>query len=100
MSATPSVQDSRSTGGFSASDLSIKILLIGDAGVGKTSMLVRFTDPARPFSGGYISTIGIDFKIKHISLSGRKIKLSIWDTAGQERFRNITQVRVGMTVAL
>ncbi|KAI1297921.1 Ras-related protein Rab-10 [Halotydeus destructor] len=65
-----------------------KLLLIGDSGVGKTCILFRFSDDA--FNHTFISTIGIDFKIKTIELRGKKIKLQIWDTAGQERFHTIT----------
>ena len=67
----------------------VKLLLIGDSGVGKTNLLLRYADAA--FSFNNIPTIGIDFRIKTIELSGgRTVKLQIWDTAGQERFRNIT----------
>ncbi|MCP9260166.1 Ras-related protein Rab-10 [Dirofilaria immitis] len=69
-------------------DLLFKLLLIGDSGVGKTCILYRFSDDA--FNTTFISTIGIDFKIKTIELKGKKIKLQIWDTAGQERFHTIT----------
>ncbi|KAH0819429.1 hypothetical protein GEV33_003361 [Tenebrio molitor] len=65
-----------------------KLLIIGDSGVGKSSLLLRFAD--NTFSGSYITTIGVDFKIKTVSLDGQKVKLQIWDTAGQERFRTIT----------
>lgn len=65
-----------------------KILLIGDAGVGKTSMLARFADDT--YSENYISTIGVDFKIKTVAINNILIKLQIWDTAGQDRFRSIT----------
>ncbi|CAF4093600.1 unnamed protein product, partial [Rotaria magnacalcarata] len=71
-----------------AYDHLFKLLLIGDSGVGKTCVLLRFCDSA--FSTTFISTIGIDFKIRTIELDGRKIKLQIWDTAGQERFKTIT----------
>jgi hypothetical protein len=57
-------------------------------GVGKSSLLLRFAD--NHFSGSYITTIGVDFKIKTIQVDGERIKLQIWDTAGQERFRTIT----------
>lgn len=64
-----------------------KIFLIGDSGVGKSSLLVRFTadtfDDLSP-------TIGVDFKVKMMTLGGKKLKLTIWDTAGQERFRTLT----------
>ncbi|CAG0889874.1 unnamed protein product [Cyprideis torosa] len=69
-------------------DYLFKLLLIGDSGVGKTCILFRFSDDA--FNSTFISTIGIDFKIKTIELKGKKIKLQIWDTAGQERFHTIT----------
>jgi len=69
-------------------DLLFKLLLIGDSGVGKTCILFRFSEDA--FNTTFISTIGIDFKIKTIQLRGKKIKLQIWDTAGQERFHTIT----------
>lgn len=71
-----------------AYDHLFKILLIGDSGVGKTCILCRFSDDS--FNSSFISTIGIDFKMKTIELNGKKIKLQIWDTAGQERFYTIT----------
>ncbi|KAH9509644.1 Ras- protein Rab-8B [Bulinus truncatus] len=66
----------------------LKILLIGDSTVGKTSILMRFSEDI--FNCTFTSTIGIDFKIRTIELDGERIKLQIWDTAGQERFRTIT----------
>ena len=69
-------------------DFLIKLLLIGDSGVGKSCILVRFADDA--FSPSFITTIGIDFKIRTIELDGKRIKMQIWDTAGQERFKTIT----------
>ena len=65
-----------------------KILLIGDSGVGKTCLMFRFSD--QKFQESYISTIGVDFKMKTLEVDGKKIRLQIWDTAGQERFRTIT----------
>lgn len=59
------------------------------SGVGKSSLLIRFSD--NTFSGNYITTIGVDFKIRTVTAkNGQRIKLQIWDTAGQERFRTIT----------
>ncbi|KAG0441603.1 Ras-related protein Rab-1 [Dictyocoela muelleri] len=69
-------------------DYLFKLVLIGDSGVGKTSLLSRYTDNI--FLSNYISTIGVDFKIKTINIDDKIIKLQIWDTAGQERFRTIT----------
>eukprot|EP01092_Planopodium_desertum_P014101 TRINITY_DN70036_c0_g1_i1.p1 TRINITY_DN70036_c0_g1~~TRINITY_DN70036_c0_g1_i1.p1 ORF type:complete len:202 (-),score=28.38 TRINITY_DN70036_c0_g1_i1:59-664(-) len=69
-------------------DYLFKLLLIGDSGVGKSCLLLRFADDT--FTDSYISTIGVDFKIKTINLDGKVVKLQIWDTAGQERFRTIT----------
>ncbi|KAK2523173.1 Rab1a, partial [Columba livia] len=72
----------------SYSDYLFKLLLIGDSGVGKSCLLLRFADDT--YTESYISTIGVDFKIRTIELDGKTIKLQIWDTAGQERFRTIT----------
>ncbi|XP_059622141.1 ras-related protein Rab-35 [Phlebotomus argentipes] len=65
-----------------------KLLIIGDSGVGKSSLLIRFSD--NTFTGSYITTIGVDFKIRTVVINGQRVKLQIWDTAGQERFRTIT----------
>ncbi|KAK7205589.1 ras family-domain-containing protein [Myxozyma melibiosi] len=69
-------------------DILIKLLLIGDSGVGKSCLLLRFSEDS--FTPSFITTIGIDFKIRTIDLDGKRIKMQIWDTAGQERFRTIT----------
>jgi small GTP-binding protein len=56
--------------------------------VGKSCCLLRFSEDS--FTPSFITTIGIDFKIRTIELDGKRVKLQIWDTAGQERFRTIT----------
>lgn len=65
-----------------------KLLIIGDAGVGKSSILLRFTDDS--FDDYIQSTIGVDFKVKHLDVMDKRVKITIWDTAGQERFRTLT----------
>ncbi|CAF3540250.1 unnamed protein product [Rotaria sp. Silwood1] len=65
-----------------------KILIIGDSGVGKSSLMVRFVDDI--FTAAYITTIGVDFKMSTINVDGHQCRIQIWDTAGQERFRVIT----------
>ena len=67
----------------------LKILILGDSGIGKTSLLLQYVDGYFPTL--YISTIGVEFKTKIITLNEMKIKLQIWDTAGQERFHSITK---------
>lgn len=65
-----------------------KLLLVGDSGVGKSSLLLRFSDGT--FDTNMQSTIGVDFKLKLMRVSGKVCKVTIWDTAGQERFRTLT----------
>jgi Ras-related protein Rab-18 len=65
-----------------------KVVVIGDAGVGKSSILLRFTDDT--FEEQMQSTIGVDFKVKMLEREGKRLKMTIWDTAGQERFRTLT----------
>ncbi|KAF8820208.1 Rab1 protein [Cardiosporidium cionae] len=65
-----------------------KLVLIGDSGVGKSCLLLRFADDA--FAESYITTIGVDFRFRTIHVDEKVVKLQIWDTAGQERFRTIT----------
>ena len=69
-------------------DYLFKVLLIGDSGVGKSSIMLRFSEDA--FNETFLATIGIDFKIRTLNLNGIKVKLQVWDTAGQERFHSIT----------
>ncbi|KAI5187752.1 Ras-related protein Rab-13 [Nematocida homosporus] len=67
----------------------LKLLIIGESGVGKTSILQRFIENV--FKKGFTSTIGIDFRSKRIKVDGVEVELQIWDTAGQERFFSITK---------
>ena len=70
-------------------ELKFKIIIIGDSGVGKTSMLLKYADNFFPES--HIATIGVECKNKVITKGKYKINLNIWDTAGQERFKSITK---------
>ncbi|XP_026540168.1 ras-related protein Rab-26 isoform X2 [Notechis scutatus] len=85
--ALPSRPSLSSSGEFH--DVAFKVMLVGDSGVGKTCLLVRFKDGAF-LAGSFISTVGIDFRNKVLNVDGVKVKLQIWDTAGQERFRSVT----------
>lgn len=77
-----------SSDGAPECDLVLKIIMVGDSGVGKSCLLKSFMGD--PFQQGYNSTIGVDFEIKPMNIDGRTVNLQIWDTAGQERFRTIT----------
>jgi Ras-related protein Rab-8A len=66
----------------------IDTTLILFTGVGKSCLLLRFAEDS--FTNSFITTIGIDFKIKKVRIRDANVKLQIWDTAGQERFRTIT----------
>ncbi len=71
-------------------DLVYKILLLGDSEVGKSCFLMRYADDV--FVDNYITTIGLDYKLKYITLdSGETIKVQLWDTAGQDRYRTIAK---------
>ena len=70
-------------------DWLIKVVIVGESGVGKSCILQRYCDGS--YSGSFISTIGVDFKFKHLDVHDKRIRLQIWDTAGQERFRFVSQ---------
>ena len=73
---------------FSNNEHLLKILLIGNSGVGKSCLLMRYVE--NNFTTNFFNTIGVDFKMKTIQMQDKEVKLQIWDTAGQERFRTIT----------
>ena len=66
-----------------------KYIIIGDTGVGKSCLLLQFTD--KRFRNDHDITIGVEFGSRMIQLDNKEIKLQIWDTAGQESFRSITR---------
>ena len=70
-------------------DYKLKIMVLGESMVGKTSLITRYTNDK--YGGRYLCTVGIDFQKKKLEISDKKIVLQIWDTAGQERFRNVTK---------
>ena len=67
----------------------LKLMVIGESRVGKTSIIGRYTDDY--ISGVYLSTVGIDYQEKTIKIGEKLVKLEIWDTAGQERFKIIAK---------
>ena len=72
------------------SDLVFKILLLGDSEVGKSCFLMRYSENV--FIENYITTIGLDYKLKTVKLdTGKTIKVQLWDTAGQDKYRTIAK---------
>ncbi|ORY62874.1 ras family-domain-containing protein [Leucosporidium creatinivorum] len=88
--STTSPTSTPSFGQLSDPPTTLKLLVIGASSVGKSSLLLRFTDELFLSPDETSATIGVDFKVKVIERRGRRWKLSIWDTAGQERFRTLT----------
>ncbi|CAE7356688.1 RABE1A [Symbiodinium natans] len=74
---------------MSTCDMFIKLMMLGDTGVGKTALVVKFVDDG--FKNDDKPTFGIDFKHKMLWMGGKRVKLQIWDTAGQERHHTITK---------
>ena len=68
----------------------IKLILVGDKLVGKTSIITQFSE--KQFSNEYIPTIGSDKTMKEIEIKGEKLKLEIWDTVGQEQYRAVNKI--------
>lgn len=71
-------------------DYSIKTLIIGDSGVGKSSIMNQFVESK--YNDSFQSTIGVDYKTVFVNIQDKSIKFLIWDTAGQERFKSITKI--------
>lgn len=69
-------------------DILCKVVIVGDAGTGKSNITTRFTQDS--FTDSYISTIGVDFSIKTLDIDGKVVKAQIWDLSGQDRFQIIT----------
>lgn len=61
-------------------DYLFKLVIIGNSGVGKSSLLLRFSDDQ--FNDSYLTTIGVDFRFRTLPIDGKNVKLQIWDTAG------------------
>ena len=75
---------SRSTKDY---DYFIRAVLVGNSAVGKSSLMLRFSDD--DFKESYTNTIGVDFRFRTIMVDGARVKIQIWDTAGQEKFRTL-----------
>ena len=71
-------------------DYIFKLVLIGDTCVGKSCILVRFSDDI--FDDNYVTTIGVDFRFKTMVVKNKVVKIQIWDTAGQERYRSLAKI--------
>ena len=71
-----------------AYDLLMKMVFVGDSGVGKTNLLTRITEDR--FHVQHFSTIGVEFNCRTYEIDGLKVKVQMWDTAGQERFKSLS----------
>jgi len=72
-------------------DFLFKVVIVGDSGVGKSCLLLRYVDDS--FTESFLATIGVDFRFKTLigqETNNKLVKLQLWDTAGQERFRTVT----------
>jgi Ras-related protein Rab-1A len=70
-------------------DYIFKVVIVGDAGVGKSALLIRYCDDV--YDPNYMATIGVDFRVRTVEVDEKIVKMQIWDTAGHERFRALTQ---------
>ncbi|NXF10170.1 RASEF protein, partial [Smithornis capensis] len=86
---TPQSDSSESTSKYPSSEKAYKIVLAGDAAVGKSSFLMRLCK--NEFRGNTSATLGVDFQMKRLIVDGEPTVLQLWDTAGQERFRSIAK---------
>ena len=77
-----------SPGDYEQEDYKIKIIVVGDSGVGKTNLINRFASDK--FDTNSKATIGVEFVYKTLKINKEVIKVEVWDTAGQERYRAIT----------
>lgn len=87
----PPVKRSTTTGKSSKPkeyDYFMKVVLVGGSNVGKSSLMMRFTDDK--FNETYVNTIGVDFRFRTLDILGKRVKVQVWDTAGQEKFRTMT----------
>lgn len=66
-----------------------KLITVGETCVGKTCMIMRYTE--RSFTESFLTTVGVDFKVKELNIDSNPIRIQIWDTAGQEQFHTITK---------
>ena len=66
-----------------------KFIIIGESSVGKSCIIMRYTEDR--FTDSFLTTVGVDFKVKEVSVDGQLVKLQVWDTAGQEQFHTITK---------
>eukprot|EP01016_Furgasonia_blochmanni_P057196 TRINITY_DN988_c0_g1_i1.p2 TRINITY_DN988_c0_g1~~TRINITY_DN988_c0_g1_i1.p2 ORF type:complete len:286 (-),score=50.37 TRINITY_DN988_c0_g1_i1:238-1095(-) len=71
-------------------DHAVKLLMLGESGVGKSSLLLRFAEDK--FSSTFLTTLGVEYKQKVIQVNNSNTLVQVWDTAGQERFRTITPI--------
>jgi len=68
----------------------VKVLMLGESGVGKSSILNRFVDDK--FSTNFLTTLGVEYKQKLYNINGKPVSIQVWDTAGQEKFRTISPI--------
>ena len=72
----------------------IKIIVVGDAGAGKTSIIKRYVNNF--FSEDHKATVGVDFAVKQVNVAGKEVRLQLWDIAGQERGATTSKVGGGI----